>query len=504
FDIEFYKNSYEDLVKISDENFDFILHYIRFGKDEGRVYKNSIKSKAEDEQVDSDENNKLEHYTFIDKNNMEILMHFDEVYYLEHNPDIKKSGINAYEHYMTYGWKERRNPNDWFDVNFYLNQYSDIKEASMEPFSHYLLYGQYEGRLAKQQDENTLELNYEELMDFGYKFYGPVFSVFFQFIDSYVKNNNIKKLYFLAREGYFLKQMYERLASENFVKDIDTEYLLVSRAFLFRLLLGTDKDVDYALKARFNGTLKSLLEDRFALNMNEIDEFLLTQEELSMPVLLPENMDEIKTFLSAKVQTHSLNFIQESFNAYEKYLNELGFLKEEQPCVVDFGYNGTIQKTLSKLFMKDLSGVYFINSNKSNQEVLGDNICEFISCFREGVTFGEGYELLEKSLVFEGLLTSPEGQLRNILNINGNVKSFHGIHTTAQHKFHYLDAIVEGAIQFMVEMNKSNVDSQRFTEEVEKIFSVNVKNIDHSLLKLLELDDKISGFNVINLSIVIN
>ena len=36
FDVEFYKNSYEDLAKITDETFDFILHYIRHGKHEGR------------------------------------------------------------------------------------------------------------------------------------------------------------------------------------------------------------------------------------------------------------------------------------------------------------------------------------------------------------------------------------------------------------------------------------------------------------------------------------
>jgi len=61
FDIEFYKNSYDDL-KEQDANFDFILHYIRYGQYENRNYrlgynfqKNTFKEfKYQLENIDSD------------------------------------------------------------------------------------------------------------------------------------------------------------------------------------------------------------------------------------------------------------------------------------------------------------------------------------------------------------------------------------------------------------------------------------------------------------------
>lgn len=493
FDPIWYKEYYQDVK----ENGAYpLIHFILFGNKENRFTNEKEKNNILNEPIKILKSN-------INLNQIDIKAEFNEIYYLQNNHDVKKEGINAFEHYINYGWKEARNPNEWFDVNFYLENNIDIKNANIEPLSHYLLYGRYEGRLPKSPVKEYIEIEYDTLINFGYSFYGPIFSVFFKFLNSYVVDNNINKLYFLAREGYFLKHIYDELSKKGIMKEIDTEYLLVSRAFLFRLLLLKNEDLSFALQSNFRGTLEYLLKYRFALSENEIKEIGFTDNELSLHVSLPDTDKEIENLLKLKISKINIKNVEASFHAYSSYLNEIGFLKEENPIVVDLGYAGTIQKLLSSLYSKDISGIYFINSNKSKEINVGRNKCSFNSCFKQGVSFGDGYPLLEKSLVLEGLLTSPQGQLRNILRVNGKTKSIHGIDTISQKKFHYLTAIVKGAMDFIIEMHESGIDSRNYLYEIEKLFDVGTNQLNKDLLSLIELDDYVSGFNVINPAIVI-
>ena len=71
---------------------------------------------------------------------------FDATYYLVHNPDVAAAGIDPYQHYMTYGWHEGRNPSALFNTNFYLTQNRDVAAAGVNPISHFEASGWREGR----------------------------------------------------------------------------------------------------------------------------------------------------------------------------------------------------------------------------------------------------------------------------------------------------------------------------------------------------------------------
>jgi hypothetical protein len=49
--------------------------------------------------------------------------YFDEKYYLAEYPEVKDSGLSAYDHYIQIGWKENKNPNAEFDTKLYRNLY---------------------------------------------------------------------------------------------------------------------------------------------------------------------------------------------------------------------------------------------------------------------------------------------------------------------------------------------------------------------------------------------
>lgn len=71
---------------------------------------------------------------------------FDEVWYLEHYPDVAMSGLDPIQHYLRFGAAERRNPSPHFDTNYYLQTYPDVTEAGLNPLLHYIKFGKAEGR----------------------------------------------------------------------------------------------------------------------------------------------------------------------------------------------------------------------------------------------------------------------------------------------------------------------------------------------------------------------
>ncbi len=76
--------------------------------------------------------------------------HFDAIFYMAQNPDLRRNGATPLRHFLTDGWRERRNPTRWFDVDFYLRMNLDVAEAGMNPFLHYVLAGRREGRQASR------------------------------------------------------------------------------------------------------------------------------------------------------------------------------------------------------------------------------------------------------------------------------------------------------------------------------------------------------------------
>ncbi len=74
---------------------------------------------------------------------------FDAAFYLSSNPDIAAAGVDPFEHFMTWGWREGRDPNKRFLMAPYLEANPDIVAAGVNPFAHYVVTGRGEGRPLK-------------------------------------------------------------------------------------------------------------------------------------------------------------------------------------------------------------------------------------------------------------------------------------------------------------------------------------------------------------------
>jgi glycosyltransferase involved in cell wall biosynthesis len=74
---------------------------------------------------------------------------FDIDYYLQNNPDVNKSGMDACKHFLLHGGFEKRNPSEKFDTEWYLRNNPDVSRSGMNPLLHYIRHGKSEGREPK-------------------------------------------------------------------------------------------------------------------------------------------------------------------------------------------------------------------------------------------------------------------------------------------------------------------------------------------------------------------
>jgi len=66
---------------------------------------------------------------------------FDSEYYLHTYSRDLNANNNPLTHFIKFGWQEGKNPSTDFDTNFYLNHNPDVRESGINPLIHYITQG---------------------------------------------------------------------------------------------------------------------------------------------------------------------------------------------------------------------------------------------------------------------------------------------------------------------------------------------------------------------------
>ena len=72
--------------------------------------------------------------------------HFNAAYYKWANPDIARTGISPWLHYLLCGYFENRNPSESFDSAYYRSRHADVRDEGINPLLHYAMFGRQEER----------------------------------------------------------------------------------------------------------------------------------------------------------------------------------------------------------------------------------------------------------------------------------------------------------------------------------------------------------------------
>ena len=119
-----------------------LLHYLRFGKAEGRQVRDVA---GHPSGVIAPE--------LGDAAIARLKDAFDAEFYLRTNPDLPRE-TDAFQHFMSVGWRQRRDPASWFSVEQYLRTQGDVAATDQNPFEHFLLTGCREGRAVSRSSKH--------------------------------------------------------------------------------------------------------------------------------------------------------------------------------------------------------------------------------------------------------------------------------------------------------------------------------------------------------------
>ncbi len=229
----------------------------------------------------------------------------------------------------------------------------------------YFNYGQgvplWRGRALQQlmQPHEGENSNQPPLYNEGYNFLAPMIGGFVQHIAEQCRKLDIKKVFFLSREGWTFKQFWEKSIPQIFPDNNlpEIEYLYVSRMALagpscaYQGLTPVNANIGFLPPG--NKNFKDLCRI-FSLDLEPLTKYLqeygLSSDSCLNPLyndFVQENSKRFRELLDntsfqneIKSQTRPLN------DAMMLYFEEAGLFKHKRVAIVDIGWLGTIQRFL--------------------------------------------------------------------------------------------------------------------------------------------------------------
>lgn len=250
--------------------------------------------------------------------------------------------------------------------------------------------------------ETKGRISMDTCKDIGYIVYAPLLVTFLLWLRDVTYEAGIKKLFFFARDGFFLERDYNKLC--EIFRDSSApkaHYLYISRQAAWIASISSEEDFDNILSLPYVGTFKNYMKSRWdvdvdkrtgGVNEQSIDEFVSIKE------------------LKNKMAPY-LNEIKEKIRCDRKnYITYLDSLNIDMYCgFVDQGVYGTIQRYLSKILGYPLRSWNIV----AQEDAFSDGNVQ-CSCYRGPDKTGYVSPLAENVTFIETLLTAPYGMIRRV------------------------------------------------------------------------------------------
>lgn len=248
----------------------------------------------------------------------------------------------------------------------------------------------------------------------GYNLAGPLLTAFAEWLRGHASQAKIDDLYFLAREGKIIKEVYD-LWCDGIQFAPKSHYLILSRRAVNVPNIKTLDDVlNIAKSTFFANTLEMFLRERYGLALSEETLSSLYTSGLwskgKLVEIQHEDISEIRPLLEYLLP----DILSEAHNEKQgllQYLQQEGFLTSDHKTVVDVGYSGTIQKSLINILGDRVDGYYMATSEAAGKGLM--NRSEAHGCFIDNsvALHNEHSLILRQSFELEKLLSSDDTQI---------------------------------------------------------------------------------------------
>lgn len=222
-------------------------------------------------------------------------------------------------------------------------------------------------------------------------------------------------LFFLARDGYVVKQLYENICRIT-GKKIYTDYLHVSRNTLSIPVMALDPQMDRAIKLMTNPdgfrdgapTVRDILRTiRIYDSDISIQMLQLFDLESMEDIVNQENcwkVQKLAAWLSDKVRERLLK----EKDLLMEYLDEREMFQWDKINIMDIGWVGSCQDALEKILGKSVRGYYFGTLDTSSR----DKYCSMFGwVFDDGVPSSDAGSIYRNGMMYEWLFSAPHGSV---------------------------------------------------------------------------------------------
>ncbi|WP_144709004.1 HAD-IA family hydrolase, partial [Aminobacter sp. J15] len=253
----------------------------------------------------------------------------------------------------------------------------------------------------------------------GFAAFGPFYFGFVHWVWSQAKRAGVKRLYFLSREGYLLKQIFDRIA-ETDASAPQACYLYGSRRAIRVASISTGRDIgEVGAQPYSEGTcLGNLIEQRFGLPKADFCEFL-TAAGIDADTVLERSAEGRRLLARALkcLEEPILRNAAEEREAYLSYLHASGLSDNEKVAVVDLGWMGNMQGGLGKLLGRPLIGYYL--ATLAGSEVWEREGHELHGYLGEGFLPNSNHFALKRRHLLEVVTCHTDNSLLRIVRENG-------------------------------------------------------------------------------------
>ena len=290
----------------------------------------------------------------------------------------------------------------------------------------------------------------------GYFAGGPIMFGFVRWICEQVKLSKIDKVYFLARDGYLVKEIYDEF------RKFDTslpksEYLLASRRCYNTASFSNEQDILSSISMSFSqSSIRYIFEKRYNILSIPLNKIISAGFSSSDDVIDLKRGSHKRKFLRllSIMKDEILASSESERKNLIRYLKDKDFFKNEEKCVIDIGHNGTLQRDLSKITDTKFHGLYFM-------------------------TFSGAESLLDYDLPVKGYLANFEDQKLSYHPYVKNIGMFEFLFLPPIPSFERFDSDADGNLrEVYVSGNEQNrFDLIEIIHDQVKVFSQNVLKI---------------------------
>ncbi len=295
---------------------------------------------------------------------------------------------------------------------------------------------------------------------FGFFYGGALISAFCGFVHEQLSRKKLScnKIYFLARDGDIMSQVYRLLYDD--VNDAEAVYLLASRrCMLFpsfkSLTHADDKEALKLFIEPLGNTSAEDVLDRFGYpdlgnlkaDLKNIDPDPGKWSERDICACILKNKQPI------------MEKVVSERGILLDYLSEMGCFDQDDIVIVDVGWGGSIQNSLVKLLKlwgyseKRLHGIY-----------LGVNDCVAYQENKTGFLFeGDQSKFFEYLNLIELITSSPQNGVVRINRVNGHFVPVAGAISEHEKKRQSISVdIQKGILDFAHLIKERNLDNPKF------------------------------------------